>query len=555
VRPVEPTTKRRILGLTLREHVGGRWAISLAGYTILAPFTLITLASDITSFPVESQWALWVIAAIVSYLGFGCVYLVANFTLFRNRQIRPVPIAWVALLGAVASVVRAEANSLLTYEFGLIPNYATDLPLRLATNILVGAILWTLIPLTLSLVSSFRGQRHDLMVEAADMRGLQMRTSGESKILENAIRTSIAAEFTEVISTRDALAARSMSHRMWESASEEAVPRLRLRQLIVRTLNRNPYAVLPVLIIWGLSTWGSSAQALGPGAATLRMSVCCVTLFVSFRYGRRWTYHHPDHSLAIFVVVMAVVLSVVGPITSIIFDSDPVSASAVTIANCIWLLVIVLTVSFVNNSLTYSEEIIGDLKKDLVDSEVDLLAAQTEERRVRMELATLLHGSVQSRLLSAAALMSQDPSTIANPEVEDALVNIPALLFESPAKNLGLRAGLELAAEPWQILMDIEITIETDVSDTAGSNEFVHIAQEALANSFRHGRASSVHIDIFPNAHQTTMMVKDNGEFAQGCLQPGLGSALLDTLAPGRWKLTANTEGGALLTVTTDMRH
>lgn len=548
--PVEHTTKRRILGLTLREHIGGRWAISLAGYLIIAPFTLITLVSDITSFPTENQWTLWVITAIVSYLGFGCVYLAANFTLFRNREIRPVPIGWVALLGAVASVVRAEANSFFTYEFGLIPDYVTDLPLRLVTNVLVGAILWTLIPLTMSLVSSFRGQRRDLMVQAADVRGLQMRTSGESKIVENAIRTSIAAEFAEVIASRNALAARSMSHRIWESAVEEKVPRLRLRQLIIRTLNRNPYAVLPVLIIWGFSTWGSSAQALGPGAATVRMLMCCATLFVAFRFGRTWISQHPKHPLTIFVVVMTVVLSVVGPITSIIFDSDPVSASAVTIANCIWLLTIVLMVSFVNNSVTYSEEILEDLKQDLVDSEVELLAAQTEEKRIRRELATLLHGSVQSRLLSAAALMSQDPSTIANSQVEDALVNVPALLFESPAKNLGLRTGLALAAEPWQILMEIKISIGTDVSDTAGSNEFVQISQEALANSFRHGRASSVHIDIVHDAHQTTMTVKDNGEFAQDRIQPGLGSALFDSLAPGRWKLTTDPQDGALLTVT-----
>jgi len=555
VHVIEPPTKRLILGLTLREHIGGRWAISLAGYVILAPFTLITLASDITSFPSENQWALWVIAAMVSYLSFGCVYLVANFTLFRDREIRPKPIVWVALLGAVASVVRAEANSFLTYEFGLIPSYTLDIPLRMVTNILVGGIVWTLIPLTLSLVSSFRSQRLALMVEAASVRGIQMRTSGESQIVENAIRTSIAAEFTEVISTRNAIAARSMSHRVWETAVAEKVPRLQLSQLIDRSLNRNPYAALPVLIIWGLSTWGSSAQALGPGAATLRMSVCCVTLLIAFRLGRTWTSHRPNHPVSIFVAVMAVVLSVVGPITSIIFDADPVSASAVTIANCIWLLAIVLTVSFVKNSLTYSEEIIGDLKRDLLDSEIELLAAQTEERRIRMELATLLHGSVQSRLLSAAAIMSQDPSTTANRQVEDALANIPELLFASSDKPLGLRSGLRLAAEPWQILMEIRITIGTDVSDTDGSNEFVKIAQEAMANSFRHGRASSVHIDIFSDAYQTTMTVSDNGEFAQGRVQPGLGSALLDSLAPGRWKLTANTQSGALLTVTTGILH
>jgi len=124
----DSTGGRRILGLTLREHIGGRWAISLVGYLILAPFTLITLASDITSMPANNQWVLWLLAAIASYLGFGLVYLLANFTFFRNRRFHPVPIVWVALLGSAASVVRAEMNSFLTYQFSLIQITSPILP-------------------------------------------------------------------------------------------------------------------------------------------------------------------------------------------------------------------------------------------------------------------------------------------------------------------------------------------------------------------------------------------------------------------------------------------
>jgi len=421
----------------------------------------------------------------------------------------------------------------------------------LITNILLGAILWTVIPLTLSLVSSFRQQRLELMAEAAQVRGLQMRTSGESQVLENAIRTSIAGEFAQVIESRDAVGARAMSHKIWESAAEEKAPRLRLSSLISRTLTRNPYAVVPVLTIWGLSTWGSSAQALGAGAATLRMSICFLTLFFAFRVGRSLTARYPRHPLLLFVGVMTVVLTVVGPITAFIFDADAVSAAAVTIANCIWLLLIVLTVSCVRNSLTYSEEILADLKQDLVESEVELFAAQAEEKRIRMELATLLHGSVQSRLLTAAALLSQDPSTNPNPQLDDALINVAGLLFDNPVEDLGLRAGLKLAAEPWQILMDVTITVEESVSDTQSSILLSQIVQEALANAFRHGNARSVHVDVRRNNNETTMTIEDDGTFSQGRIRPGLGTAIFDSLAPGQWELIGNAQGGARLTVTT----
>jgi len=248
---------------------------------------------------------------------------------------------------------------------------------------------------------------------------------------------------------------------------------------------------------------------------------------------------------------MTVVLSVVGPITTIIFDADPVSATAVTIANCIWLLMIVLTVSCVRNSLTYSEEILADLTQDLIDSEGELLAAQAEEKRIRKELATLLHGSVQSRLLTAAALLSQDPSATPNAQLDDALINVAGLLFDNPVEDLGLRAGLQLVAEPWQILMDVTITVEASVSDTQASILLSQIVQEALANAFRHGDAKSVYVDVRRNSNQITMTIEDDGTFSQGRIQPGLGTAIFDSLAPGQWELIGNAQGGARLTVTT----
>lgn len=543
---------RRILGLSLREHIGGRWAISLTGFLIVWPFTLITLASDITSMPEGNQWVQWTVAAIVSYLALGAVFLLASLTIFRNRRQRPVPILWVAALGAVASILRAEVNSTLVWQFDLISDYASELPVRLVTNVLLGAIMYPLLSLGLSLVSTFTSQRRLLLSQETELQGQRMRTTGESHILEAAIRASIAGEFAHVIEKGDVSAARNMSHQMWNSAAPEEYPRLRLTTLMRRALTRNPYATLPVLVIWGLSTWGSSIQALGAGPASVRMLLCFGVIIAAFTVGRKLTAAHPRHALAIFTISMAIVLSFIGPVTSFFFDPNFVEAVPVTIANCLWLLTIVITISFIRNSLTYSEEILDELQRDVAQSEVALLAAQKEEQRIRIELATLLHGSVQSRLLTAAAIMSQPDVSNRGVQITDALNNVTEILNAKEHVHTSLRSSLNLVADPWEPLMDIEISVDPDVSDSRDIHVFVHIAQEALSNSFRHGNARRVNIAIRSHPRETVMTIIDDGIFHTD-QQSGLGTALIDSLAPGKWTRTSSSDGGCELTVVTSL--
>lgn len=548
MRIVESRRNRIILGRTLRQHIGGRWAISLIGYLVIAPFTLITLASDITEVPTSHQWALWVVAAVAGYLALGATLLLANLTAFRGRAANPVPILWVALLGSLVSVVRAEVNAGLVFGFDLSDIYLSQLPLRLVTNVLFGAILWPLMALILSLIDSYRAERRLLIIQAAELHGERMRASGQTRALELTIRESITGEFTDVIASRDADRARSMSHRMWASTASASAPRLHLRSLLGRVFTHNPYSALPVIAIWGLSTWGSSAEALGAQAATVRILICIVTIVLVFRMARAWTERHPHRAALIFVASMTVVLSVVGPITAIIFDPDARESAPVTLANCLWLTSIVVAVSFIRISLTSSEEILEELRKDVQSSEVELLATQREEQRIRSQLAARLHGSVQSRLLTAAALLDQPSDGSPRGRVDDALANIAELLDDPGPTVSGLRAGLDFIADPWQPLMSVTIAVDDDVLDEPGSAVLMTIAQEALSNAFRHGGAGSVSIHVSAEGSSLCMTVIDDGTFPDGLIEPGLGSALMDSLVPLGWHLGRHTEGGAILT-------
>ncbi|MCF8528002.1 MAG: hypothetical protein K9G80_10905, partial [Candidatus Nanopelagicales bacterium] len=132
--------------------------------------------------------------------------------------------------------------------------------------------------------------------------------------------------------------------------------------------------------------------------------------------------------------------------------------------------------------------------------------------------------------------------------LDDALANIAELL-DDPGPNVsGVRAGLDFIADPWQPLMSVTIAVDDDVLDEPDSAVLMTIAQEALSNAFRHGGAGSVSIHVSAEDSSLCMTVIDDGTFPDGLIEPGLGSALLDSLAPLGWHLGRHAGGGAILT-------
>ena len=90
-----------VLGKTVGERIGGRWAISLIFYVLNLPINFVTIGSNMSG-GMEGNIGSWFFIWAAGYSLFGVILLLANFTLFRNRRVHAVPIAWVVALGAIA---------------------------------------------------------------------------------------------------------------------------------------------------------------------------------------------------------------------------------------------------------------------------------------------------------------------------------------------------------------------------------------------------------------------------------------------------------------------
>lgn len=561
MRIADPVNSRTILSLTYRQHIGGRWAISLIAYVINAPLNLLAIMGNIDAAPRRDDLLTWIGIAVIGYLALGAVVLLANYTLFRNRASDPVPVWWVVALGAVAGATRGLVVGSLAESAGLASGDVPLIATRVVTGMLLGAVLLPLAALLLSVITAYVSRRQTLMQERALLHAERMRAEGISEALRVALVESVQGDLREVARTQDADLARSVSHRVWESAEESAPPRVRWGRVIGTAFIHNPYPTVTVSFIWILSAWGGLIPTIGVTRAVAQMIFTLVCIAACFAVGRRLSSARAGAALISFLLVMLALVTLTGPVAAALFDPRPFAASApLVIINTIWLPLMTVAAGIVVNAVRSSEQVLATLTQQVDEEEIAAAAAEQEAQRIRRELATTLHGSVQSRLLAAAGLMRQ-PALLQRAGITD-----PALLLQELSVDLNLAHDrderdlddrdlaerIESVTRPWSGLMAITVNVVGDV-DQRFASSIARIIEEGLANSYRHGSASEVVCDVDTDGEGVFIAIQDNGsgnERAHGDPRsPGLGSAVLDSLSTD-WSMRTVEPHGHRLTVT-----
>lgn len=539
---------RRVLGSTVGVLVGGRWAISWIAYLVNAPLNLVAIGSNAGSSTPEATWSAWLLVSVIGYLAFGIVLLLAHWTAFRRRAQRPVPMPFVVLLGLVAGGVRGLTVGVLAQTWELAPSSGALVATRVVTGAVLGAVLVPLAAFILASIAAYRVQRSALLSERRALQVLALRDEGVTRDLESALLASVQNDLAAVSRTQDPELAREVSRRIWSEGGDMApVPRLHWASVLRASVERNPFATAPVAIIWALSSIGTLTAAIGLPRAAAQVAFSVAAIAISFELGRAVVTRHPTSSLVAFVVAMAVVVILTGPVASMIFDDRAWPAGlSLVLVNSIWLPLLAVGAGFVVAVVRSSEEVLADLRDQVSDVEVEALAAHDERERLRRELATRLHGSVQSRLLAAAAV----PRVGALPDgMLDDLVN--ALGAGDVNETLDLR--LARVARPWTALMQVHMSLGAELPD-ALDDAIVRVVEEGLANAYRHGHASTATVTVNRDGDHCRVVIADDGVGLAEGARPGLGSAVLDSLAPTTWSLDA-LPSGTRLTVLLGTAH
>jgi signal transduction histidine kinase len=516
-----------VLGLTLRQLIGGRWAVSWILYLINLPLNFLGMSSHIVDAR-SADVLSWVLVWLIAYVIFGLVLLAAHLTVLRNRRTTPVAVGMVIAVGAIAGGLRGLLVGTLADAWGLSPGDWDVVAIRTVTGMVVGLILLPMGAFFLALISEYHRQRSALVAAMSELESQRMRAEGES----DALRELLVAQIAEHIND-DSLSIRSASHRVWPDPAPLA--RVQWREVVTTSLVHNPFPGVAVALIWAASAFLTVIAAIGPIRGSLQVAASAVAIWAIFLVARR---HTPRGTLAGFVYflgVMAVTVIVTGPIASLVFDPRPFGAgSAMIIANSIWLPLFTVLASVCIGAVRSGQEVLNRLHARVDADEVVAYAAQCEKERLQRAIAESLH-SMQSRVYTAR-LTGNEVMQLADLVPSSDELRTPAEVIES-------------LLAPWASIIELTLHLPDAPLSLTEARSVKRIVQEGLTNAYRHGQATACTISIARDDGGVDVQVQDNGAGLRldRAATRGLGSAILDEACPGQWKLTQQAAGGCLL--------
>ena len=516
----------RILGLTLRQLIGGRWAVSWVLYVINLPLNFLGMSSHIVDAR-SADVLSWVLVWLIAYVVFGLVLLAAHLTVLRNRRTTPVAVGVVIAVGAIAGGFRGLTVGIGADVAGISGGDVDLIATRVITGTALGMVLVPLGALFLALINEYSRQRSALIAELTELEATRMRSDGASDLL----RHTMIEQLADTIST-DSDSLRSASHQVWPTNAPR--DRVRWGKVVASSLLHNPFPGAAVAAVWSVSALLTLTAAIGPLRATLQVAVSALAIWGIFRFARRLMPTGRLTGLLWFVAVMLVTIIVTGPVASLIFDPRPQgSGAALVVANAFWLPLFTILISICMGAVKSGEAVLRNLQTMVREDEIAKRAAVQETIRLKREVAESLH-SLQSRVYAARA-QGSDQAILAD-------------LVSDPDAHRSPEQILQSVIEPWASIMEIHVQLAPSPISFAEARSVKRVVQEGLANAYRHGKASHCFVDIAREPTYLVVSVTDNGVGITPGACPGLGSAILDTVCPGQWTLLPKPDNGSCLT-------
>lgn len=178
-------------------NIGGKWAISwkIAFYAL--PFLLVIV--PISEGAVTSWWAFWrwTLVSFISLIPLVAVFLIADVTVFRDRQQNPVPSHYVFILGFILGLVRGITTGTLAVFLNLLTldgqSNLAYITIRGVNAGLLGMLALPLISLIASSVEIYQDDRNALIAD----RMLHQSQKSESLAVIKSLRSSMTRKVDE----------------------------------------------------------------------------------------------------------------------------------------------------------------------------------------------------------------------------------------------------------------------------------------------------------------------------------------------------------------------
>lgn len=560
------TFASEILRPSFAERIGGRWAIAVQKWLItflLMPLLAAGYTKDLGDTKGVILWSGFSFAGL-------CIVGLCDFfldrTLFRYRREHPVPPWWMIGNSAAGGFV----IGCCAWVGGLLGGVSdsTQMAIRIPGLILLGA-LWGVV---LTLVLDYRDRANTSRKRHIDqMVQLELIKAQQSAIVDDVIQSVREETNQEIARIRDALsgiaelpsseasvairisaaqAIQPLSKKLWESA-KNSYPAFQMRDVFKHVVNHQPFRPWLLAALTIALTVVDRMSRLGIMRGVLVTLLIASGIVVQLPMANYLMSAFPQRHVRIFAGAIALVE--IQTVALVVWErrmmNVPISYSEIVVSVAASVFLIFLSVALRSIDLV-SGEVARFAKQGIEAERISSIARDQMISSAVREMAQVLHGSVQTRLVSCAmaldlAAQAGDGES-ANAALLEARRVLSATSMEPAKTGSSLRDEIRRKAEVWTGLCECNVHIDdhgvtADIIDRVG-----RIVEEGISNAVRHGGATSVDIFIVQDhGGSIEITVRDNGDGPRGG-NPGVGSSIIDYASGGAWNLTGTPDGSVL---------
>jgi two-component sensor histidine kinase len=556
-----------------RTALTGQWAISRTPYLVIAPTIVASVVLiEATSFEAR-ELGDWLLASAGGYVVFCALLYLAHTTLYRTRVTKPVPVAWIFIIGFTFGAIKGATIGILSVFLDLESDVTQAVSTRFFAAGFLGLVGVPAIAIVMNALEEFREKRAELIAEQIRLESKELQSQEVIAAMSAQLRSSIERDLgvllddikrslneksintdswqllADDLRTTARETVRDMSHRLWErpSSSVKDFSLVDIGKAMITTSAFPLRFILPILLA---SSVPVNLNDHGTSELPLRLLVLAFTTSLIYLSATLAIQRWNEYKFTLYA--SSLILAALAPLlTDILIFRDVVDQKfiGVSVTIAIWLPLLTITCGLIDTSLKQRQEILDGLQAQIDRSRIRTISENNETVRLSSDMAKYLHGNLQSRLMASALAIetagnAQDSKALLI-EIEKARQSITTPFDQFTSTELAtVSVELSRLMVMWEGILSRELVLSSsdeDVSKTDTRN-IIHVVEEAFSNSLRHGLATEVTVLLKSTNSGISLTVIDNGLGPREG-SPGLGSSLFNSIAGSNWSLARGPDG------------
>ena len=550
----------------------GEKTLSQTAFLAFVPVGILGVAIVI---PVEkvtaSQRFDWFLVGVIAQGVLAVAILIFNKIYFRFIKGAKFSVAYIFFALFTSGALRGIAIGQAAPIFDLADPTA---PTVRAINSGITVIIWMgIIGLMLEAQSSYVREYQDLyqrflMLKSGRLPDGRALNSGRlSEIAEQVaqmtspVRTKLAklseGSFTDA-QVREAVAdlqqvvkeqIRPLSHRLWFDRTSHLL-KFKLSNLLLDAFKTDETPILFFTALTTFSIFVGTTVSMGINIGAVISLIFGMTIYMLFTLEKLLLKIEIIKSKFIHPIFLILIATVPLLLTHVYFNLSEISYwglySNIGVAGSVFLTAIFTTM--LSQSLIDRAKIIDILTAQItsgyVEEHLQAIARMTEDS----EIASYLHSSLQSELTAVALKLDQAAKSGNRDEVKSIIQYAQIVIERDLTVNFhaGEHSPLErinALLDAWRGIADIKIDLQKiELCETQVLTDISPVIEEAVSDAVRFGNANLISISGDASPDHYYFKVTDNGKSKpQG--GSGLGTILLDEIAPNLWRREFALEG------------